>query len=165
MDLYIIRHAWAGHFGDPAWTNDAQRPLTDEGRERFAHMVQAAGRARAGAGCDRHQSVAFAAWRRPQLLAEKPRPGAEIVVREELLSGGRLEDLLAWTVRQAREHEQIAWVGHCPDVDHHAAAFLAGSDGWIRFGKGTIAALRFEGPPRRGAGQLRWLVTAKVLGC
>ena len=26
MDLYIIRHAWAGHFGDPAWPDDSQRP-------------------------------------------------------------------------------------------------------------------------------------------
>ena len=86
------------------------------------------------------------------------------MLRDELRSGGHLEELLAWTDRQAQQHEQIAWVGHCPDVNHHAAALLAGSDGWIRFGKGTIAALRFDGPPRHGAGQLRWLVTAKVLG-
>jgi len=40
MDLFIIRHAWAGHFGDPAWPDDAKRPLSDEGRKRFANMVK-----------------------------------------------------------------------------------------------------------------------------
>ena len=163
MDLFIIRHAWAGHFGDPAWPNDAQRPLSDEGRDRFARMV----RALAGRGLGPEliaTSPLVRCVETARLLAENGSPAAEVVVREELRSGGSLEELLAWTVRQARQHEQIAWVGHAPDVNHHAAALLAVSDGWIRFGKGTIAALRFEGPPRCGAGQLRWLVTAKVLG-
>ena len=39
MILYVIRHAWAGHYGDPAWPDDSQRPLTDEGRQRFARVV------------------------------------------------------------------------------------------------------------------------------
>ncbi len=40
MDLYIVRHAWAGHFGDPQWPDDAQRPLTEEGKQRFARLVE-----------------------------------------------------------------------------------------------------------------------------
>ena len=39
MDLFIIRHAWAWHFGDPAWPDDSQRPLSEEGRRRFARLV------------------------------------------------------------------------------------------------------------------------------
>ncbi len=35
MRLYIIRHAWAGDPG-PEWPDDAQRPLTDDGRAAFA---------------------------------------------------------------------------------------------------------------------------------
>ena len=41
MNLFIIRHAWAGHAGDPAYPDDSQRPLTDEGRNRFRRMVEA----------------------------------------------------------------------------------------------------------------------------
>ena len=37
--LYIVRHAWAGHFGDPDYPDDRLRPLTEEGRERFCQMV------------------------------------------------------------------------------------------------------------------------------
>ena len=40
MDLYVIRHAWAGHFGDPEWPDDSQRPLTPDGMKRFARMVE-----------------------------------------------------------------------------------------------------------------------------
>jgi hypothetical protein len=28
-----------------------------------------------------------------------------------------------------------------------------------------VAAVRFDGPPEIGGGELRWLATAKVLGC
>ena len=56
---------------------------------------------------------------------------------------------------QTARHEQIAWVGHAPDVSQQAAALLGEGDGGIRFGKGAIAAFRFEGPPQLGGGQLR----------
>ena len=40
MELFIVRHAWAEPLGDPAWPSDAQRPLTAEGRKRFARMAE-----------------------------------------------------------------------------------------------------------------------------
>ncbi len=40
MIVYITRHAWAEEPGDPAWSDDAQRPLTREGQERFAKIVK-----------------------------------------------------------------------------------------------------------------------------
>ena len=88
------------------------------------------------------------------ILAENLAGKAEVIYRDELLPGGSLDALLAWTVKQSREHEQIAWVGHCPDVNRHTAASLGGGEddgGGIRFGKGAIAAIRFEGPPQRAS--------------
>ena len=46
-----------------------------------------------------------------------------------------------------------------------AAALIGQPDGLIRFAKGAIAAIRFDGPLVLGGGELQWLVTAKVLGC
>ena len=40
MDLYIVRHAWAFDRDDDRWPNDDLRPLTDEGKERFAKVVK-----------------------------------------------------------------------------------------------------------------------------
>jgi len=164
MDLYIIRHAWAGHYGDPQWPDDAQRPLTEEGKARFAQMI----RDLAERG--------FA----PQLIATSPllrcRQTAEIVAEclsggpplvelEELAPGSNLEGLLRWTAKQAAKHDRIAWVGHAPDVGRLTASLIGQPDGWIRFGKGSVAAVRFDDPPEAGQGELRWLVTANVLGC
>ena len=39
MDLYIVRHAWAADRDDPQWPDDDLRPLTEEGKERFAQMA------------------------------------------------------------------------------------------------------------------------------
>ena len=40
MILYIIRHAWAGHYGDPDWPDDRQRPLSPDGKNRFGQVVR-----------------------------------------------------------------------------------------------------------------------------
>jgi len=39
MDLYIIRHAWAADRDDKRWPDDGQRPLTEEGKTRFAKVA------------------------------------------------------------------------------------------------------------------------------
>lgn len=164
MDLYIIRHAWAGHYGDPQWPDDGQRPLTDEGQARFAEVVA------------RLVERGFA----PQLIATSPlvrcrqtaRIAAEglpddpqVVELDELMPGSDLEALLRWTAKQAGEYDRIAWVGHAPDVGRLTAELIGEPDGWIRFAKGAVAAIRFEESPEPGQGELRWLVTAKLLGC
>jgi hypothetical protein len=45
------------------------------------------------------------------------------------------------------------------------AALIGSPDGLVRFAKGAIAAIRFDGPLVLGGGELQWLVSAKVLGC
>jgi phosphohistidine phosphatase len=164
MDLYIIRHAWAGHAGDPAWPNDSQRPLSDEGRARFARMVQQL--AERGLA---PQIIATSPMVRcvqtAEILAQYVPGHPEVVARQELLPGCDVQSLLAWTDRKARYHQEIAWVGHAPDVGILAAMLIGEPSGQLHFGKGTIAAIRFDRPPRHGEGELRWLLTAKVLGC
>jgi phosphohistidine phosphatase len=164
MILYIIRHAWAEERADPAWTDDYQRPLTEEGKERFAKVVKLL--------ADR----GFA----PQLIAASPlvrcRQTADIVAklapnrpkvveRSELAPGSDLDGILHWTRSQAGDIEEVAWVGHAPDVGRMASALVGDESSAIRFAKGTVAAIRFPGPPEDGAGELYWLVTAKLLGC
>jgi phosphohistidine phosphatase len=164
MDLFIIRHAWAGEFGDPVWPDDSQRPLTDEGRERFARMV-----AKLAARGVRPEVIATSPMVRcvetAKIVAEGVPGRPAVLPRDELLPGGDAEALRAWTAKQARHHGQVAWVGHAPDVGQLTAEMIGWSGGWIRFAKGTVAAIRFAGSPHSGPGELRWVVTAKVLGC
>ncbi len=164
MDLYIVRHAWAFDRDDDRWPDDDLRPLTEEGKERFAKVVKTL----AGRGLS-PQVVATSPLVRCQetaeLLAAGVAEGPKIVRLDELRPGSGVEGLLRWTARQAKEHEQIAWVGHAPDVDRLCAALIGGPEALVRFSKGAVAAIEFEDGPALGAGELRWLVTAKVLGC
>jgi phosphohistidine phosphatase len=163
MILYIVRHAWAGERSDE-WPDDRQRPLTPDGKDRFAKVVKAL--------VDR----GFA----PKVIATSPlvrcRQTAEIVAslapghpklvdRPELVPGSDLEGILRWTRHQAHDCEEVAWVGHAPDVEHLAAALVSNGSSALRFAKGGVAAIRFDGPPAANQGQLWWLVNAKILGC
>jgi phosphohistidine phosphatase len=164
MDLYIIRHAWAGQFGDPQWPDDRQRPLTDEGKKRFAVLAGLL----AGRGMTPKliaSSPMVRCVQTAKILAKAVPSPAEVIEQEELLPHGDLESLIAWTAKQVSAHPQVAWVGHAPDVSHITSALIGGAGGLLRFAKGAVAAVRFEEKPELGGGELRWLVTAKILGC
>ncbi len=162
MDLYIIRHAWAVDSGDPRWPHDDQRPLSAEGRDRFSRMA---------ARLTEHGM-------KPSLIATSPLARcietaqilalcvnkAEIVELDELRPGSNADVLMRWTVRESRKHEQIAWVGHAPDVNWLTAAVIGDAACSIRFAKGAVAAVRFSDAPALGGGELQWLATAKILG-
>ena len=161
MDLYIIRHAWAAESDDSRWPDDGTRPLTAEGKERFAGVVK----------------KLVAAGMTPGIIATSPLvrcvetaqilaaalDGPKIVELDELQPGSDLQGLVRWTARQAAKHQQVAWVGHAPDVSRLVAALIGNGSSLIHFGKGAVAAIRFDGKPTLEAGELQWLVTAKTL--
>lgn len=164
MMLYIVRHAWAGYFGDPQWPDDSQRPLTEKGKERFSRVVE----------------ILTGREFLPQIVATSPyvrcRETADIIAHvspshpmitplDELAPAGDIAGLLKWTLAQAAQYDKIAWVGHAPDVGHLTAALIGNGGSWIRFAKGAVAAIEFQDPAELGEGELRWLTTAKILGC
>jgi phosphohistidine phosphatase len=100
-----------------------------------------------------------------ELLAGATADRPEIVQLAGLRPDSDLAELLRWTRRQAASHGRIAWVGHAPDVERLTARLIGASEALIRFAKGGAAAIRFDGPLEVGAGELRWLITASVMGC
>jgi phosphohistidine phosphatase len=164
MDLFIFRHAWAWDRDDSRWPDDDQRPLTDEGKERFAAFVEKLierGVAPQVIGA----SPLLRCVQTAKLLAAGSPNKPKVIELDELRPDSDLAGLLRWTVKQSHEFEQIAWVGHVPDVGRLTAELIGESEGQIRFAKGAAAAIRFDGPPARQVGELQWLVTAKMLGC
>ncbi len=163
MDLFIIRHAWAAQRSDTAYPDDSLRPLTDKGCERFARMVEAL----VPRGLKPHLIVTSPMLRCVQtaaILAKAIGEKTKVIERKELLPGGDPKHLLAGTEKHASGLDQVAWVGHAPDVGYLAAALLGLDNGWLDLKKGAIAALAFPGSPELARGELQWLVTAKVLG-
>jgi phosphohistidine phosphatase len=163
MDLYIVRHAWAEDRDDARWPDDGLRPLTAEGEERFARVAKKLAALGMKPGVIATSPLVRCAQTAQILAAALDRP--KIVELDDLQPGSNLQGLLKWTAQKAVKHDQIAWVGHAPDVDRLAAAMIGDGGALIHFAKGAVAAIRFDREPAPAAGELQWLVAARVLGC
>ena len=164
MIVYLIRHAWAEEQDDAKWPDDGQRPLTEEGQERFAKVVKVL--------VDRGFAPQFVATsplvrcRQTAELVVKYAPGRpKLIERKELEPESDLEGVLRWTCQQAADFEEVAWVGHAPDVGRMAASLIGDKTASLHFAKGAVASIRFEDRPEIAGGELYWLVSAKILGC
>lgn len=163
MFLYLARHAWAGHFGDPGWPDDSLRELTPEGEQRYARMIDAL--AERGFSPRRIATSPYARCRQTaEIMAQGV--GAEIEEIDALAPGANLETLLEWTANQ--QEEEVCWVGHNPDMPALASKLLGADAANLRFAKGSVCAVRFDDPPSATGElpfcELVWHVTAKVLG-
>ena len=163
MDLYIIRHAWAENRDDSRWPDDDLRPLTAEGKQRFAQVVKQLV-ARGMAPGIIATSPLVRCVETAQLVAAGLSDAPKIVEARRVAAGQRLGRAAAMDDSTWPKHEEIAWVGHAPDVSRLAAAMIGAGDSLVRFAKGAVAAIRFDGPPALGSGELHWLATAKLLG-
>jgi phosphohistidine phosphatase len=161
MFIYICRHAWAGERGDPKWPDDSLRELTPAGIERYINVVTAL--AKRGFAPARIATSPFVRCRQTaEIIAKLVDGKPSIDELQDLEPGSNLEPLLDWT----RQHHDanVAWVGHSPDVERLAATLIGDRVASVRFAKGAVAAIGFEGSAAPGNGELCWLATAKLLG-
>ena len=163
VTLYIVRHAWAEERGTD-WPDDARRPLSALGSDRWAGICQVL--TERGVSPTVIATSPFLRCRQTAgILVDAMDSTPDIVDLDDLAPDSDLDAILEWTSRQVSdEHREIAWVGHSPDVDEMTAT-LIGADGRLRFAKGAVAMLRFSDPVRVGGAELRWLLSAKLLGC
>ncbi len=159
MLIYLARHAWAGHYGDPGWPDDSLRPLTPEGIERYRRVVE-----RLVAGGFAPERIVTSPYVRcaqtADLIAEQA--GFEPEPLEVLEPGARLASLAEWS--NASGVERVAWVGHNPDCERLVAEMVGDRYASIRFAKGAVACVRFDGGVAASEGTLVWHATAKLLG-
>src|SRR5262245_56319407 len=162
MFIYIVRHAWAFEHGDPRWPDDSQRPLEEEGAERFARVVDAL----LPRGFEPHviaTSPYVRCRRTADIIAARAPDSPKIVELDALTPGSDFDALVEWSRKFVR-NEGLAWVGHAPDVSYLAAELLGDGAAAIRFPKGGVAAIRVRDEIEAGSGELQWLATAKLLG-
>jgi phosphohistidine phosphatase len=162
MFIYVVRHAWAFEHGDPRWPDDSQRPLEEEGVERFARVVDAL----IPRGFEPHvigTSPYVRCRQTADIIAQRVPGSPKIVELDALTPGSDFDALVEWSRKFVR-NEGLCWVGHAPDVSVLAAELLGDVSANIRFAKGAVAAIRIRGEVEAGAGELQWLATAKLLG-
>jgi phosphohistidine phosphatase len=162
MDIYLVRHAIAHERDEERWPDDAKRPLTDEGAERFE--LAARGLKRIVPAVEHVLSSPYTrAWQTAAILArETGWPAAEAV--EELESERDPADAVALLERHA-EAGSIALVGHEPHLSSLASLLLAGDPrrAQIELKKGGVIALTAWTPELGDSTFLRWLATPKLL--
>ena len=156
MKVYFLRH---GDAGDPnAWRgNDADRPLTPEGRERTAQ--EAATLARLQVKLD---AIVTSPLLRARQTAE-PVAGA-LGIRTTLKDDERIVDLdprrLTSILRDHTKADAIMLVGHEPTMSQTIAQLIGGAD--LELKKGGLACIELKNADSPH-GQLLWLIPPKVL--
>jgi phosphohistidine phosphatase len=162
LHLYLVRHAAAFGRDPDRWPDDGRRPLTPEGEEEF--RLAARGLARLASSVDVVLSSPYLrAWRTAQILSELdswPAPEPAPVLEPTLPPEKAVQELGSYAAA-----ESIAVVGHRPGLHELTAYLLTGAGDGLEIGlkKGGVVCVRFDGEPAPGRGELRWLLTPKVL--
>lgn len=160
MRLYIIRHAEAGQHGDPQWPDDSQRPVTKDGRKRFeklARLLIEAGLAPSVIATSPYVRCRQTAEALADLMGGTPK----LTERIELQPNSDIDTMIRWSNEQ--DADEIAWIGHAPDVEQMTAMLIGANSSGIHFSKGACALIDFEKRILRANGELRWLLTPKLL--
>lgn len=163
LELYLVRHAVAALRG-PDFPDDEERPLTDEGVERFRESVQ--GLRATDLTLDLVLSSPYVRARETaELLCAGLKPKPRLVVVAALQPGGKHGDIIAAVQKQAssgRGVSRLALVGHEPDLGELAARLL-GAKGAIEFKKGAVCRIDVDRAMPAGPGTLRWFLPPRVL--
>jgi phosphohistidine phosphatase len=158
-EIYLIRHGVAEERGD-AWPDDAKRPLTDDGMSRMRKSVR--GLARLGIAMDAVlTSPLVRARQTAEIVAAGLSPRPSLVTIDSLAPGGSFADVIADLEKHVRK-TRIALVGHEPNIGELAAR-LIGSRHPIEFKKGAVCRIDVEALPPSGPGDIRWLLTPKIM--
>lgn len=159
-ELYLVRHAIAAERGD-SWPDDSKRPLTEDGIERM--RLAARGLDRLGTRFDVVLTSPYVRARQTaEILASTIENRPPVVALESLTPNGSFQALLADLEKQA-VRRRIAMVGHEPALGELAAR-LGGIRQPLVFKKGAVCRIDVTTLPPSGAGDLRWFMTARILG-
>lgn len=158
-ELYLIRHGLAEERGD-AWPDDTKRPLSEQGMERMRKAAR--GLARLDVSIDVVLTSPLVRARQTAdivVSALAPRPA--LVTIESLAPEGSYAALMADLEKHGRK-ERLALVGHEPSIGELAAR-LIGSRHSFEFKKGAICRIDVDDIPPAGPGDLRWMMSPKIL--
>jgi phosphohistidine phosphatase len=157
--LYLVRHGLAEERGD-AWPDDTKRPLTDEGISRMRKAAR--GLARLGVSVEVVlTSPLVRARQTAEILAGALDPRPSLVNVDSLAPDGAYASVVADLEKHARK-TRLALVGHEPMIGEFAARIL-GSRHPIEFKKGAVCRIDIDDLPPAGPGDLRWMLTPKIL--
>lgn len=157
MNLYLIRHSTAEKANPPK--KDFERELTVEGKELIS---------KAANGWKKIIPTFDLVLYSPYLRAEQT---AKIIgevfnipdklSKENNLAAGCSTGMLIDTL-SLYDFENIAVVGHQPDLSHHIANLCSKNSMNISFPAGAISKINFPGAVKFSSGKLEFLIPAEA---
>jgi phosphohistidine phosphatase len=161
MKVFLVRHAIAHERNRTRWPDDALRPLTPGGKDKFR---------RAARGLARHLprnvvllTSPYVRARETATLLAKALRRAKVVECAELASHEPASK--AFELLRRRREKAVVLVGHEPNCSTFLAAALGGAQARleIAFKKGGAALIEF--PKKVGVGQatLYWMLPPRLL--
>ena len=161
-ELYVMRHGLAVARGSVRFSDDAQRPLVPEGKEKMREIAE--GLRRIGFEVDWIvTSPLVRAVETAAIIADSLASSAPVDVCDSMRPGGSPEDVIAFLAKRP-SRTRVLVVGHEPDLSELTARLIgAGSHANLGFKKGGCCMISFDEFPPRNPGQLVWWLTPRLL--
>ncbi len=159
MELLVIRHGIAEDRDAFAasGTDDALRPLTDEGRRKMRRVARAL--TTLVPALDVLASSPLVRARQTADLVSKAYSGLPVTEILQLEPDQHPDAFAEWVRGQARRGA-VAAVGHEPLLGRVVSLLLAGrAESFVELKKGGVCLLGFPDRVEPGAGVLRWVLT------
>jgi len=156
--LYLIRHADALALGERGITDDAERPLSEQGEDQVRTLAQ--GLRLKGVTFDAIiSSPLIRAKQTADLLVRDWAPAPpEIHVTDALLPDARPRKLARFL--KGLGGQRLGLVGHVPHLPYFAAWLIGDKKAQLDLAKSGVAHISCgNGEPGKGDGVLQWLVT------
>ena len=153
MNIFLIRHGKA----EPAFQtkNDIDRELTEEGMNIIKRSV----------GFWKNGITSFdfiitspfkRAVQTAEIISELMNYKNDLVKDSALSPGSSTRSVIQ--LAEMLEGENIAFVGHQPDMSYHISSLACNSQLNLKFSPASIAKLSFNGNPKPGKGILEFLI-------
>lgn len=160
MKVYLVRHGIASERIGGAILNDAQRPLTDEGRAELRLVAQAL--KKIGVKADLVVSSPLIRAKQTAEILNDFLGNGDVQITDALAPAGDPNAL--WKFLKKFPHsEEVFFVGHEPDIGRLACNLMwAGPEVEMPFKKATVCRVDVSSFPPSYPGILKWLMTPKI---
>jgi phosphohistidine phosphatase len=161
MKVFLVRHAIAHDRNRLRWPNDALRPLTSAGMQKFRRA--AGGLAKWMPRSARLLTSPYVRARETAVLLAEARGSKKPVECAELAADKPVSQ--AFELLRTRKDKAVILVGHEPYLSGFVGMALAGQHARLEidFKKGGAACIEFTSRIEPGRACLHWLMPPRVL--
>ena len=161
MQVFLVRHAIAHARNRRRWPNDALRPLTPAGINKFRRAARGL-----AAWLPKSAVLLTSPFERAQqtaALLAKTRGRRKVIECAELAADQPVSR--AFELLRSRPQKSVVLVGHEPYLGSFLSAALAGRQSRleIEFKKGGAACIEFAARIEPGRATLKWMLPPRML--